>query len=165
MRWALVDSWRADSLCLRMARSRNYPMLQKSPSGLCEIEICNYRIGAPVLLNRCCAFQPDLESIFLAEMLKILLQHNLPVPDSCGAANYHAYSITSSASDIRLSEILRPSVFAVLRLMTTSNLVGSWTGRSAGFAPLRIRSIYDAARRKRSAVLLPKDSKPPLSAK
>src|SRR5262245_46222752 len=51
-------------------------VLQKSPSGLCEIEICNYRIGAPVLLNRCCAFQPDLESIFLAEMLKILLQHN-----------------------------------------------------------------------------------------
>src|SRR5262245_18598614 len=53
-------------------------VLQKSPSGLCEIEICNYRIGAAVLLNRCCAFQPDLESIFLAEMLKILLQHNLP---------------------------------------------------------------------------------------
>src|SRR5262245_46478903 len=53
-------------------------VLQKSPSGLCEIEICNYRIGAPVLLNRCCAFQPDLESIFLVEMLKILLQHNLP---------------------------------------------------------------------------------------
>jgi hypothetical protein len=54
-------------------------VLQKSPSGLCEIENCNYRIGAPVLLNRCCAFQPDLESIFLAEMLKILLQHNLPL--------------------------------------------------------------------------------------
>jgi hypothetical protein len=52
-------------------------VLQKSPSGLCEIEICNNRIGAPILLNRCCAFQPDLESIFLAEMLKILLQHNL----------------------------------------------------------------------------------------
>src|SRR5262245_22156755 len=64
-----------------MARSRNYPMLQKSPSGLCEIEICNYRIGAPVLLNRCCAFRPNLESIFLAEMLKILLQHNLPKAD------------------------------------------------------------------------------------
>src|SRR5215475_718397 len=68
--------------------SRTFPevrevpiVLQKSPSGLCEIEICNYRIGAPVLLNRCCAFQPDLESIFLAEMLKILLQHNLPFAD------------------------------------------------------------------------------------
>src|SRR5262245_63395444 len=51
-------------------------VLQKSPSELCEIEICNYRIGASVLLNRCCVFRPDLESIFLAEMLEILLQHN-----------------------------------------------------------------------------------------
>jgi hypothetical protein len=25
-----MRSWRADSLCLRVARSRNYPMLQKS---------------------------------------------------------------------------------------------------------------------------------------
>jgi hypothetical protein len=25
-----MRSWRADSLCLRMARSRNYPMLQKA---------------------------------------------------------------------------------------------------------------------------------------
>jgi hypothetical protein len=56
-------------------------LLQKSPSGLCEIEICNNRIGAPIFLNRCCAFQPELESIFLAEMLKILLQHNLPISD------------------------------------------------------------------------------------
>src|SRR5262249_21961175 len=52
-------------------------VLQKSPSGLCEIEICNNRIGAPA-----CAFQPDLESIFLAEMLKILLQHGV-IPGSC----------------------------------------------------------------------------------
>src|SRR5262245_35601009 len=62
-------------------------VLQKSPSGLCEIEICNNRIGAPVLLNRCCAFQPDLESIFLAEMLKILLQHNLPIGDLSRCSN------------------------------------------------------------------------------
>ena len=32
----------------------------------------------------------------------------------------------------------RPSALAVLRLMTSSNLVGCWTGRSAGLAPLRI---------------------------
>src|SRR5262245_60169745 len=82
------------SASLRKRTCANWPryvrfvpiVLQKSPSGLCEIEICNYRIGAPVLLNRCCAFQPDLESIFLAEMLKILLQHNLPKADSCTAA-------------------------------------------------------------------------------
>src|SRR5215471_11924504 len=51
------------------------------------------------------------------------------------------YSITSSASESRLSEILMPSASAVLRLITVSNLVGCSTGRSAGFAPLRIFAV------------------------
>src|SRR5262245_59692549 len=33
MRWAFADSWRADSPCLRMARSRNYPMCENSSAG------------------------------------------------------------------------------------------------------------------------------------
>ena len=33
----------------------------------------------------------------------------------------------------------RPSAFAVLRLITNSNLVGRNTGKSAGFSPLRMR--------------------------
>ena|SRR5262249_46704847 len=37
-------------------------VLQKSPSGLCEIEICNNRIGVRASLNRCCVFAPDFES-------------------------------------------------------------------------------------------------------
>ena len=44
----------------------------------------------------------------------------------------------------------RPSVLAVLRLMTSSNFVGCSTGRSAGWAPFRILSTYVAARRKLS---------------
>ena len=48
------------------------------------------------------------------------------------------YSITSSASASNLSGIARPSIFAVLRLITNSNLVDCSTGRSAGFTPLRI---------------------------
>jgi hypothetical protein len=32
-------------------------------------------------------------------------------------------------------------------LMTSSYAVGNWTGRSAGFAPLKIWSTYVAARR------------------
>jgi hypothetical protein len=31
-----------------------------------------------------------------------------------------------------------PTIFAVLRLMTNSYLVGAWTGKSAGFSPLRV---------------------------
>jgi hypothetical protein len=51
-----------------------------------------------------------------------------------------AYSITSSASASSFAGMSRPSTFAVLRLMTSSNFVGCSTGRSAGFAPCRILS-------------------------
>ena len=54
----------------------------------------------------------------------------------------HPYSITSSARASSCGEISRPSAFAVLRLITSSNLVGCWTGRSAGFSPLRMRVTY-----------------------
>src|SRR5262249_27541884 len=49
-----------------------------------------------------------------------------------------SHSITSSAKAISLSGILRPRALAVVRLITSSNLVGCTTGRSAGLAPLRI---------------------------
>src|SRR5262249_15674499 len=51
------------------------------------------------------------------------------------------HSITSSARASRLSGTVRPSAFAVLRLITNSNFVGCWTGRSAGFSPLRMRPV------------------------
>src|SRR5262249_39030487 len=49
------------------------------------------------------------------------------------------HSITSSASESKLSEIVTPSDLAVLRLMTNSNFVDWTIGRSAVFAPFRIR--------------------------
>src|SRR5262249_48317478 len=61
------------------------------------------------------------------------------------AALHH--SITSSAPASRVGGMSRPSAFAVLRLITSSYLVGACTGRSAGFSPLRMRSTYPAARR------------------
>src|SRR5262245_20041080 len=61
-----------------------------------------------------------------------------------------AHSITSSAIASSLSGIWRPSALAVLRLMTSSYLVGTCTGRSAGWVPRRIRSTYEAARMKMS---------------
>src|SRR5262249_55543203 len=51
------------------------------------------------------------------------------------------HSITSSAATCRVSGTLRPSVFAVLRLMTSSNRADCVTGRSAGFSPLRMRPV------------------------
>src|SRR5262249_8531558 len=50
------------------------------------------------------------------------------------------HSITSSARASRPSATVRPSAFAVLRLITSSYFVGACTGKSAGFSPLRMRS-------------------------
>jgi hypothetical protein len=50
------------------------------------------------------------------------------------------YSINSSARPVLGT--LRPSAFAVFRLMYNSTLVTCWTGRSAGFSPLRIRQPF-----------------------
>src|SRR5262249_337295 len=38
-----------------------------------------------------------------------------------------------------------PSALAALRLTTVSNAVACWTGRSAGFSPLRIRPVWTPA--------------------
>jgi hypothetical protein len=50
------------------------------------------------------------------------------------------YSMTSSAAISKPGGTVKPSAFAVLRLTTVSNFVGVCTGRSAGFAPRRMRS-------------------------
>jgi SAM domain (Sterile alpha motif) len=46
-----------------------------------------------------------------------------------------------------LSGIVRPSALAVLRLITSSNVVGCSIGKSLGFALLKILSTYEAERR------------------
>src|SRR5262249_28403944 len=48
-----------------------------------------------------------------------------------------SHSITSSAATCRGRGTFMPSTFAVFRLMTSSNLVGCRTGKSAGLSPLR----------------------------
>jgi hypothetical protein len=53
-------------------------------------------------------------------------------------SNRCSYSITSSAVASNLSGTVRPSILAVEALMTSSNLLDCTTGKSAGFAPLRI---------------------------
>jgi hypothetical protein len=80
--WNAVSAFANCGRAVAFVRGSYVPIvLQKSPSSLCEIEICNDRIGPRAPLNRCCAFAPDLESMLRDKMLKILLQHNLPHPD------------------------------------------------------------------------------------
>ena len=59
-------------------------------------------------------------------------------PHSRHARTIH--SISSSARRSRDVGTSMPIAFALLRLTISSNLVGCWTGRSPGFAPLRILS-------------------------
>src|SRR5262249_8020586 len=57
-----------------------------------------------------------------------------------------SHSITSSARWRSDCGTVRPSTFAVFRLIAKLNFVGSSTGMSAGFAPLKILSTTPAAR-------------------
>src|SRR5271167_5059758 len=65
------------------------------------------------------------------------------------------HSITSSAVARSVGGTVRPSAFAVLRLITSSNLTGNWMGRSLGFSPFNIRSTKVAARRQLSVKSFP----------
>jgi hypothetical protein len=51
------------------------------------------------------------------------------------------YSITSSARLISECGTARPRILAVSALMTSSNLFACTTGKSPGFAPLRMRPV------------------------
>ena len=50
-------------------------VLRKSPRRRCRIENCNRRIEASAFVNQCCSIKRDLESMSLADMLKIVSQH------------------------------------------------------------------------------------------
>ena len=65
------------------------------------------------------------------------------------------HSITSSARASSIGGMVSSSAWAVVRLMTRSNLVGCSTGRSTGFAPRNILSTKSAARRKKAGKLGP----------
>src|SRR5262249_49734375 len=76
-----------------------------------------------------------------------LLRPRRERPRSCRAAQQRdelapaAHSITSSASESTSGGMESPSALAVLRLITRSNFPGCRTGRSAGFAPLRMLAV------------------------
>ena len=50
------------------------------------------------------------------------------------------HSMSWSARSRKDSEIVSPIALAILRFITSANLVGCWTGRSEGLAPFKILS-------------------------
>src|SRR5262245_1634664 len=92
-----------------------------------------------VVLKRCGAEEADHRE---CRLLRVRRER----PRSSRAADKRdelpaLHSITSSARASTVGGISRPSALAVLRLSTSSYLVGACTGRSAGFSPLKMRSI------------------------
>ena len=76
-----------------------------------------------------------LGSLFLTLPTRVLTGQQVTSSAGQGGA---IHSMTSSARARMEGEIVRPSAAAVLRLITSSNLAGCSTGKSAGLAPERI---------------------------
>jgi hypothetical protein len=72
---------------------------------------------------------------------EILSGDQLVIIDKALFEAVQPYSINSSAICWRCNGTSTPRACAVLRLITSSNLIGVCTGRSAGFSPARIRAM------------------------
>src|SRR5215469_51413 len=79
----------------------------------------------------------------------------VPKADEWHRSKDHCYSITSSARSRIDVGIDTPIALAVFRLSANSKLVGCSTGRSDGFAPLRIFATNDAVLRSIGTVSMP----------
>src|SRR5262249_47064689 len=96
--------------------------------GRMERELRRYRLLAPAQPSR-------TDQIRCCGQLSALCQHAQHTRELKSS-----YSITASAVASSVLGTVRLSAFAVVRLMTSSYLVGACTGRSDGFSPLRMRS-------------------------
>src|SRR6476646_7801310 len=118
---------------------------------------------------------PHAIAVYASRLLSpVATQHSLPSgrysllgPDfhrqDRASFAWRTHSITSSArrrSDVGNS---MPIAFAVLRLTTSSYLTGCSTGRSPGWAPLKIFATKLATRRKLASRSTPYDISPPKS--
>jgi hypothetical protein len=111
------------------AVNTGYPIFVLGPVG---VKSTNYR-AAPSLSALPPISRPRQDGFDATLSAITRLMHR---SKTCAIARY---SITSSARSKNNSEIVSPSAFAVLRLMTSSNFVGCRIGKAAGLAPLRIR--------------------------
>src|SRR5262249_51497535 len=98
-----------------------------------------HKSGGPFALPRSPAQEPGGRQFVLLRGRRERPRSRCAAKQRDEVAALH-HSITSLARASTASGTVRPSALAVLRLITSSYLVGAWTGRSAAFSPLRIRS-------------------------
>jgi hypothetical protein len=96
-------------------------------------------------LRRCAVQESDCRHRRLLRVRRERPSHRRATDERNERASSH--SITSSARCWSCTGTSNPRVFAVFRLITSSNLIGAWTGRSRGFPPRSTRSTYVAASR------------------
>jgi hypothetical protein len=99
-----------------------------------------------VLATYECALQTRTHLVAIAESVK---GHKEAVhtsqPMQRNKLRVQTHSITSSARATIHGGTARPNALVVLRLMASSKVRGSCTGRSAGLSPLSMRPAYVAA--------------------
>src|SRR5262249_20833837 len=87
--------------------------------------------------------------------------HGGLIATSSGASALHHALVIALAAKHKLPTVYYERFFVaagglisygpVVRLITSSNLIGIWTGSSLGFSPLRMRSTYVATRSRQTA--------------
>src|SRR5262249_42342745 len=98
---------------------------------------CTHPVRKP--LSRCGGEKPDHRHRRLLRARRERPRGSRAADERYELAALH--SITSSARASSVGGISRPSALAVERLITNSNLLDWTTGRSAGLAPCRIRTV------------------------
>jgi len=126
---------------LRKAASPNLPFAGPARKTLRKLKIKRW-VDGTVISNGTCVFK--LPPALLLHCRPVALERRerprrRAAEQRDELAPIH-HSITSSARASRVGGTSSPSALAVLRLITSSNLTGAWTGSSLGFAPFRIRS-------------------------
>ena len=122
-------------------------------AALADEKAARWRSGRPRQLGK--SSQP-IETKWgdFAPVGKKALRNQIGSVDSCAAANCR-HSMTSSERAWSVGGMSISSALAVLRLITSSNVVGCITGRSAGLTPLSIRPAYMPAWRCELAIFVP----------
>ena len=97
------------------------------PSGACPLRVKSRHSRR----KKSCPFYPRKRTFALHQRMSAMGQKR---------TSAKSHSMISSARPSTAGGITRPSALAVLRLMTSSYLVGACTAKSAGFSPLKMRS-------------------------
>src|SRR5262249_3335856 len=99
------------------------------------------RINAVNLKNMLGYVQSDCRNLAHGWLPFLVIRHRHQIGTSMPQGGHPPHHSITSARASSVGGIVRPSALAVLRLITSANLLGCMTGKSAGFSPLRILPV------------------------